>query len=185
MPTSAIRRKLENLGPTPLTRRDAYNILINPFVERYHFVIGCAQGEIGVQGDSSSGMSDAEIERGGGWSQVFGNWMQGFDQQPCSAEISYLPWPGEDGSACQAYVAPLCQYFMRYGVGTVHSLESLLPEWRTNGFIEMVKDDVHRAESNGLDSLPYENSEGYEESNILDLDGITHYARVSDDDDTP
>jgi len=62
MPTSAIHRKLENLALTPFTRRDAYNVLINPFVERYHSVTEYAQEEVGVQGDGSKGMSDAEIE---------------------------------------------------------------------------------------------------------------------------
>ena len=62
MPTSAIHRKLENLGLTPLTRRDAYNVLINPFVERYISVMEYAQEEIGVQGDGSKGMNIAEIE---------------------------------------------------------------------------------------------------------------------------
>ena len=61
MPTSAIHRKLENLGLTPLTRRDAYNVLINPFVERYLSVIEYAQEEIGVEEDGSQGMSSAEI----------------------------------------------------------------------------------------------------------------------------
>ena len=62
MPTSAIHRKLENLGLTPLTRKDAYNVLINPFVERYLSVTEYAQEEIGVNGDGSKGMSFAEIE---------------------------------------------------------------------------------------------------------------------------
>jgi hypothetical protein len=62
MPTSTIHRKLENLGLTPLTRRDAYNVLINPFVERYLSVMEYAQEEIGVQEDGSQGMSSAEID---------------------------------------------------------------------------------------------------------------------------
>ena len=60
MPTSAIHRKLESLGLTPLTRKDAYNILINPFVERYLSVMEYAQEEIGVQEDGSKGMNTAE-----------------------------------------------------------------------------------------------------------------------------
>jgi hypothetical protein len=62
MPTSTIHRKLENLGLTPLTRRDAYNVLVNPFVERYLSVMEYAQEEIGVQEDGSQGMSNAEID---------------------------------------------------------------------------------------------------------------------------
>ena len=62
MPTSTIHRKLDNLGLTPLTRRDAYNILINPFVERYLSVTEYAQEEIGVQEDGSQGLSGTEID---------------------------------------------------------------------------------------------------------------------------
>ena len=62
MPASAIHRILENLGLAPLTRRDAYNILINPFVERYLSVIQYAQEEIGVREDGSKGMDVPEIE---------------------------------------------------------------------------------------------------------------------------
>ena len=62
MPPSTIHRKLENLGLTPLTRRDVYNILINPFVERYISVMEYAQEEIGVKEDGSQGMSGAEID---------------------------------------------------------------------------------------------------------------------------
>jgi len=72
----------------------------------------------------------------------------------------------EDGSACHAYVAPLCQDFMRYGVGTVHSLESLLSVKEST---EMAKDEVQRAESDGLDSPPYADSEGFEEYNSSEL----------------
>jgi hypothetical protein len=61
MPTSTIHRKLENLGLTPLTRRDAYNVLINPFVERYLSVVEYAQEEIGVEEEGRHGMSDLEI----------------------------------------------------------------------------------------------------------------------------
>ncbi|KAF8798942.1 hypothetical protein BYT27DRAFT_7202672 [Phlegmacium glaucopus] len=193
MPTSAIHRKLENLGLTPLMRRDAYNILINPFVERYHSVTEYAQEEIGVQGDGSKGMSDAEIEslmeevgarcleigcKGRLLKRIYDSYspLKGLISRLVLRKyhISLEDVPSwEDGSACHAYVAPLCQDFMRYGVGTVHSLESLLPEQRTKESIEMAKDDVQRAQSNGLDSPPYEDSEGYEESSISELGGIT------------
>ncbi|KAF8812667.1 hypothetical protein BYT27DRAFT_7207521 [Phlegmacium glaucopus] len=108
MPTSAIRRKLENLGPTPLTRRDAYyyNILINPFVERYHSVKEYAQGEIGVQGDSSSGMRDAEIES-----------LMSEEVGARCLEIGCKMFPHGKLSR----MSPRCvktQDFMRYGVGT-------------------------------------------------------------------
>ena len=205
MPPSAIHRRLENLGLTPLTRRDAYNVLINPFVERYRSVADYAQEEIGVQGDGRKGMSDAEIESlmeevgakcleigckvrssacmDGFCSDIDWN-LQGrllkriYDSYPPlkglisrlvlqKYQISLEDVPSwEDGSACQPYVAPLSRDFMRDGVGTVHSLESLLPEQCTK---ESLEDEVQKAESVGLESPSYEDSEGYEESNISEL----------------
>ena len=75
----------------------------------------------------------------------------------------------EDGPACHAYVAPLSRDFIRYGVGTVHSLDSLLPEQRTKEFMETAKDDVEFSESDGLESPLREDSEDFEESNTSEL----------------
>ena len=81
----------------------------------------------------------------------------------------------EDGPACHAYVAPLSRDFIRYGVGTVHSLESLLPERRTKEFREAAKDDVEFSESEGLESPPCEVSEDFEESSISELVRVNIY----------
>lgn len=78
----------------------------------------------------------------------------------------------EDGPACHAYVAPLCRDFIRYGVGTVHSLESLLPEQCTK---ETAKDEFQVSESDGLGSPPREDSEDYEESSISELVRVNIY----------
>ena len=75
----------------------------------------------------------------------------------------------EDGAACHAFVAPLCRDFIRYGAGTVHSLESLLPEQRPKEFMDTAKDEVKFSDSDALESPPYENSEDYEESSISEL----------------
>ena len=75
----------------------------------------------------------------------------------------------EDGPACHAYVAPLSRDFIRYGVGTVHSLGSLLPEQRTKEFMEKAKDEVKISESDALESPPYESSEDCEESSTSEL----------------
>lgn len=76
----------------------------------------------------------------------------------------------EDGPACHAYVAPLSRDFIRYGVGTVHSMESLLPEQRTKEFMET--DDVEYSESDVLESPPCEDSEDFDESGISELVGV-------------
>ena len=75
----------------------------------------------------------------------------------------------EDGPACHAYFAPLSRDFIRYGVGTVHSLESLLPEQCTKEFMETTKDKVKISESDGLKPQPYEVTEDYEESSVSKL----------------
>ena len=78
----------------------------------------------------------------------------------------------EDGPACHAYVAPLSRDFIRYGVGTVHSLESLLPEQRTKEFLETGKDEVKIPESDG------EDPENYEESSISELVRINIHCEI-------
>ena len=84
----------------------------------------------------------------------------------------------EDGPACHAYVAPLCRDFIRYGVGTVHSLESLLPEQCTKEFTETAKDEVKFSESDGLQSPPHEDSEDYEESSISELVRVNIHCEI-------
>jgi hypothetical protein len=81
----------------------------------------------------------------------------------------------EDGPACHAYVAPLSRDFIRYGVGTVHSSESLQPEQRTKEFMETARDEVKSSESDALESPPYEDSEDYEESSISELVRVNIY----------
>lgn len=51
----------------------------------------------------------------------------------------------------------------------MHSPESLLPDQRTNDSTEKAKDE---AESDRRESLPYEYSEGSEESSISELVSI-------------
>ena len=45
MTPAAILAKIEALGIGPVTRRDIVNVLVNPFVERYHSVIEFARQE--------------------------------------------------------------------------------------------------------------------------------------------
>lgn len=192
MPTSAIHRKLENLGLTPLTRRDAYNVLINPFVERYHSVREYAQDEIGFQGDGAKGMNSAEIEslmeevgarcleigcKGRLLKRIYESYptlkalVSRLVLRKYHISLEDVPsW--EDGS-CHAYVAPLCRDFMRYGVGPVHSLESLLPEECAKESMDTTKGKVQDADSDGMESPLYEDSEDYEESSTSELGGIT------------
>jgi hypothetical protein len=47
---STLRNKLEPLGLTPLTRQDIFNVLVNPFVERYSYILDFARAEVGLNG---------------------------------------------------------------------------------------------------------------------------------------
>ncbi|KAF8967162.1 hypothetical protein BDZ97DRAFT_570221 [Flammula alnicola] len=148
MTHTAIRARLETLGLTPITRRDALNVLVNPFVERYSSVINFARHEIGVKDDGSKGMSSHQIHslveevaarcleiacKG----KLLKSLNEGFPHlrhtitklalQKYQLDLEDVPsW--EDGSDCQSYIAKLCRDFLRYGVGEVHAIESLLPE---------------------------------------------------------
>ncbi|EAU85991.2 hypothetical protein CC1G_03014 [Coprinopsis cinerea okayama7 len=55
-----VHANLEATGLTPLTRKDAYNVLINPFVEKYTTVLDYAREEIGTNGDGGKGLGEAE-----------------------------------------------------------------------------------------------------------------------------
>jgi hypothetical protein len=62
-----IRNKLEPLGLWPITRRDIYNVLTNPFVEKYHAVLEFARSEVGGRAISGEG------GKGEGWTGM-GPW---------------------------------------------------------------------------------------------------------------
>ena len=59
---TAIRTRLETLGLLPITRRDLFNVLINPFTERYNSVISFARQEVTVNNDRSKGMNASQVE---------------------------------------------------------------------------------------------------------------------------
>jgi hypothetical protein len=60
MSLPTLRAKLETLGLMPITRRDVFNILVNPFVESFDSLLEFAAEEIGVKEDGSKGMSRLE-----------------------------------------------------------------------------------------------------------------------------
>jgi len=60
MSLPTLRAKLETLGLMPITRRDVFNILVNPFVESFDSLLEFAAEEIGVKEDGSKGMGRAE-----------------------------------------------------------------------------------------------------------------------------
>lgn len=53
---------LDALGVTPLSRNDLFNVLVNPFVEKYQSVIDYAGVEVDVKEDGSKGMDTADIQ---------------------------------------------------------------------------------------------------------------------------
>ncbi|KAF9463035.1 hypothetical protein BDZ94DRAFT_648521 [Collybia nuda] len=61
--TASIHGKLDALGLLPLTRRDVYNILVNPFVERYQVLLEYAKREVTARENGSKGLSAVEIRQ--------------------------------------------------------------------------------------------------------------------------
>ncbi len=59
---TALRAKLEGLGLMPITRRDIFNILVNPFVEKFTSLVSFASEEIGIKEDGSKGMTESAVE---------------------------------------------------------------------------------------------------------------------------
>jgi len=44
-----LKSKLEPLGVLPITRQDIFNVLINPFVEKYQPILEFARVEVGLK----------------------------------------------------------------------------------------------------------------------------------------
>jgi hypothetical protein len=58
---ASLHAQLQVLGLTPVTRKDVFNILVNPFVERYQPLLDYAKREIGEQQEGTKGMGLKEL----------------------------------------------------------------------------------------------------------------------------
>jgi hypothetical protein len=58
-----VHATLDALGISPLTRTDVFNVLINPFVEKYHTVFEYARQEICGGDEGTKGMDNFEITK--------------------------------------------------------------------------------------------------------------------------
>jgi len=146
MPT--IRAKLEGLGMLPLTRRDIYNILVNPFVDKFTSLLDFAKEEVSLKEDGSKGMTSTEIEK------LVEEVATKCVEIACKGKLLkklYESFPivknvitnlvlstyqvkvedflsSDSDSETPSYMATLCRDFVRFSLGEVHSLESLMPE---------------------------------------------------------
>jgi hypothetical protein len=59
---ASLHAQLQVLGLTPLTRKDVFDILVNPFVERYQPLLDYAKREIGQQEGGTKGMGLADLK---------------------------------------------------------------------------------------------------------------------------
>lgn len=57
---TAVHAKLEALGLTPISRRDVFNVLVNPFMERFIGLLDYARKEV-VKEDGTKGLESKEI----------------------------------------------------------------------------------------------------------------------------
>jgi hypothetical protein len=56
-----VHSALDALGVVPLTKNDIFNVLINPFVEKYATLLDYARKEVGVKEDGSKGMGPSQV----------------------------------------------------------------------------------------------------------------------------
>ena len=42
------RKRLKSLGLLPITRQDVFNVMVNPFVEKYQSILEFARTEVGL-----------------------------------------------------------------------------------------------------------------------------------------
>lgn len=61
--TASIHGKLDALGLLPITRKDVFNILVNPFVERYQVLLEYARREVAARKEGPKGLSAVEIRQ--------------------------------------------------------------------------------------------------------------------------
>ncbi|THU87049.1 hypothetical protein K435DRAFT_826523 [Dendrothele bispora CBS 962.96] len=60
-PAVPVRTRLENLNIGPVTRKDLYNVLIHPFMERYNSVLDYMRTEMESSDEGRKGMNQKEI----------------------------------------------------------------------------------------------------------------------------
>ncbi|CAA7261575.1 unnamed protein product [Cyclocybe aegerita] len=196
MPTltaATIRTKLDTLGLMPVTPKDAYNILLNPFVERYTALINFAKEEIGVKGDGSKGMSQVDINK------LFEDVAAKCVEIACKGKllkklyhahpavkdvisdvvlqkhqinVEDLPSWEEDHEGCYAYAAKLSKDFMRFGVGEVHTTESLSMEIK-EVHPDTEKGDISLEEDNTMETGPDHEDGAPQDESISELGEIT------------
>ena len=58
-----IQAKLDSLGLTHITRKDLFNVLINPFMERHISVLNYASYGIYTSEGGTKGMTDQQIDK--------------------------------------------------------------------------------------------------------------------------
>ncbi|PPQ69611.1 hypothetical protein CVT24_001367 [Panaeolus cyanescens] len=149
-PIPTIRTKLESLGLAPLTKRDAYNILINPFVERYGSLLQYMRQEAGSKSDGSRGMCEDEIMqllakvatkcleiacKGKILKKIVDDFPVLKDQigknvlEMHQLHIDDVPsWNDDAHMQIEFFGTKLSRDFSRVGLGLVHTRESLMPE---------------------------------------------------------
>ncbi|KAF8073689.1 hypothetical protein FPV67DRAFT_1576507 [Lyophyllum atratum] len=134
----AIHRKLEALNLTPVSREDVFNILINPFVDRYQVLLDYAKWELGEKEGGKKGMAPKEF-RG-----LVGDVVSKCLEVACKGKLlkklqegySFVPdaiikavqgkfqiaiedlpnW--DDFDACAAFEAKLCRDYTKYAYGS-------------------------------------------------------------------
>ncbi|KAF4617157.1 hypothetical protein D9613_005940 [Agrocybe pediades] len=145
---TTIRAKFEGLGIGIVTRKDIVNVLVNPFIEKYTYIEEFALREVGMKEDGSKGMASEQFEdlveevaakcleiacKGKLLKRLLEAYPRLKDRighiilQRYQIQMEDLPsW--EDTACRPSYTATLCRDFLRYGMGEVHTLESLEPE---------------------------------------------------------
>lgn len=128
---ATLKTKLDALGLTPLSRKDIYDVLINPFVERYTPIMEYAKVEVGLDSRGIKSLLEdvtlkcLEINCKGKMLKKLVNdheWLKDtiatVVPERYQIRLEDLP-PAGDEKACAAYEATLCRDFVvtRYPLG--------------------------------------------------------------------
>ncbi|KAF9013286.1 hypothetical protein BDQ17DRAFT_1343128 [Cyathus striatus] len=181
-----VQAKVDALGVGPVTKKDLYNVLINPFVERYNVLLQYASAAVGVKVNGSPGMENAEVLglmeqvalkcieigcKGKLMKRIYETFpfvnnkvMQSVVQD---YQIKLEDVPSWEEDASRRYSTKLSLDFVTYGVGEVHTRESLLPDREEDSDNETPTEII---EDINTDEMP---SEKQIEADNLDLGHIT------------
>ncbi|KAF8903160.1 hypothetical protein CPB84DRAFT_1728604 [Gymnopilus junonius] len=199
MSTTAIKAKLDLLGLTPVTKRDIFNVLVNPFVEKFNTIMNFARAEVSTTDEGSKGMSPIEIEAlveevADKCLEIAckGKLLRRLHELFPALKSSLAPLivekyriniedlPSWEADSYQPYTSTLCLDFLNYDMGEVHTPASLMPERRKIESVDgenMEVDGTYTDIKPAMEDIQSPGTEGASDLGIITQESLTTMIR--------